>query len=478
MNLSIQSFFYSLWIINICVLVSIILLERKRPEKTLAWLLIFIVFPPLGLILYIFLGRNWKLHTLNKGLSRDMKVLLEPVLKKSEDNDFKTLMTLIANTSESPVFLNNEISIFNNGVEKFDKLKAELMKATHHIHLEYYIVKDDDIGREIKDILILKAKEGVKVRFIIDKVGSIKLPKSYVNELRENGVIVAVYSYFLAPILKHINTQINYRNHRKIVIIDGKVGFLGGINIGDEYLNKGKLGYWRDTHMMIRGEGVLGLQAVFLDDFLTIEDANKDYSFYESDFEKYFPMPKNCGSSTIQLAVSGPNSPYSSIMQSVLKLIYLAKDHIYIETPYFVPPESIIEALKVAALSGVNIKLIVPSVPDHLTVFLASKTYLAELVDCGAEVYGYKNSGFLHSKTITVDGIVSSLGTANMDIRSYELNYEINSIIYDTETTKLLDNDFFMDLENSRPMTSEEFHSSNKLQQMIESIARIFSAIL
>lgn len=258
-------FFLSwLFVINAIISIAVIILERKRPEKTIAWLLIFIVFPPLGLILYIFLGRNWKRHKLNEEFSPYVRELISKVINRIDNPDYIPLVELFANNSDSPLFIDNEITVFKDGIEKFKALVEELNNAKHHIHLEYYIVKSDVIGKEIKDVLVKKAKEGVKVRFLMDRVGSIRVGKRYIRELKEAGVDVVQYSYFLAPILRSINTQINYRNHRKVAVIDGRVGFIGGINIGDEYLGRGKLGYWRDTHLMVKGDFVLGLQAVFL----------------------------------------------------------------------------------------------------------------------------------------------------------------------------------------------------------------------
>ena len=208
-------------------------LERKQPEKTIAWLLILTLLPPIGLILYIFLGRNWKRNKLNDRVNPEINELINPILDEYPEKQYVPLMELLAFNSDSPIFVNNDIKIYKDGVEKFKDLKEELLKAKHHIHLEYYIVNSDEIGNEIKDILIKKALEGVKVRFIIDKVGSSSLKRSYIKDLKKAGISVIMYSYFLAPLLKVINTQINYRNHRKIVVIDGQVGFLGGINIGD-----------------------------------------------------------------------------------------------------------------------------------------------------------------------------------------------------------------------------------------------------
>ncbi|HAT4290229.1 TPA: cardiolipin synthase [Clostridium perfringens] len=474
------TFLYLAFIINVILSVIIVVLERKQPEKTIAWLLILTLLPPIGLILYIFLGRNWKRNKLNDRTNPKINDLISPILDEYPEKQYVPLMELLAFNSDSPIFVNNDIKIYKDGVEKFKDLKEELLKAKHHIHLEYYIVNSDEIGNEIKDILIKKALEGVKVRFIIDKVGSSSLKRSYIKDLKKAGVSVVMYSYFLAPLLKVINTQINYRNHRKIVVIDGQVGFLGGINIGDEYLGRNKkFGYWRDTHLMIKGDFVLALQAVFLDDFITIEKANNSYTFYDKEFDKYFPENIVAKERVLmQLVKSGPDSTFPAIMQSILKMIMTARENIYITTPYFVPPSSIIEALRIASLSGVDVKIIFPEKSDHFMVNKASKSYLAELMDCGIEVYFYDKSSFIHSKTMTIDGKICTLGTANMDIRSFELNYEINTVIYDKEITCKLDALFFEDLLKSRHFKIEEYEKSTKFDKFIEGFARIFSSLL
>ncbi|WP_152888741.1 cardiolipin synthase, partial [Clostridium tarantellae] len=465
--------------INIILSITIVILERKQPDKTIAWLLVLFLIPPLGLLLYIFLGRNWKIHKLNDKINSKVQDLIAPILRTYPEKYYVSLMELLANNSDSPIFLNNEVKIYKNGIEKFKDLKEQLLKAKHHIHLEYYIVRSDTLGNEIKNILIEKAKEGVRVRFIIDKVGASKLKRKYISQLKKNGVDVVIYSYFLAPLLKLINTQINYRNHRKIAIIDGKVGFLGGINIGDEYLGKSKkFGYWRDTHIMVKGDFVLGLQAVFLDDFITIEKANNTYSFYDEEFYKYFPTNHIKEDLLMQLVKSGPDSTFPAIMQGMLKMISLATERIYITTPYFVPNEAILDALRVAALGGVSIKIIFPEKADHLMVNKASKTYLGELLRCGVNVYFYDKNSFIHAKTMTIDGQMCTLGTSNMDIRSFELNYEINSVIYDSEITTKLDEIFLDDLKKCRKFTLEEYENQPKHIKFIEGISRIFSSLL
>ncbi|MFL0196682.1 cardiolipin synthase [Clostridium sp. WILCCON 0269] len=475
-----RNILYFIVIMNALLSVTVIILERKNPEKTIAWLSVFIVLPVLGLIIYIFLGRNWKKHKLHEETSINIEELIYEAIKDIKDNTYTPLIELLSKNSESPLFTNNSIKIFKDGVEKFKYLKEELLKAQHHIHIEYFIIKNDKIGNEIKDILIKKSLNGISIRLILDRVGCIRLGKKYIQDLKEAGVDVVQYSYFLAPILRHINTQINYRNHRKTVVIDGKVGFVGGINIGDEYIGHSKYGYWRDTHIMVEGDFVFGLQAVFIDDFATIKSANKDYFFYDGNFEEFFPQLSNndTGNKLMQLVKSGPDSEFPAIEQAVLKMISMAKDHVYITTPYFVPTESILNALKVSSLSGVDVRIIFPGRYDHILAYYASRTYLEDLVKNGIKVYFYNKNCFIHSKTTSIDGKVCTIGTANMDIRSYELNYEINAMIYDDETTEELENLFFEDIRNSKRITQEYFDNLSPFIKFFEAFCRIFSSLL
>ncbi|WP_446899792.1 cardiolipin synthase [Clostridium sp. LBM24168] len=465
-------------LINMLVSIIIIILERKNPEKTIAWLAVLIVLPPIGLIAYIFLGRNWKRHKLHDETNINIEELIDEAIKHVKDLTYKPLIELLSRNSESPLFVNNNIKILKNGIEKFEYLEEELLKAKHHIHMEYYIIKDDTIGNDIKNILIKKSSEGVNIRLILDRVGCIKLGKKYINDLKHAGVDIVQYSYFLAPILKSINTQINYRNHRKIVVIDGYIGFVGGINIGDEYLGKSKFGYWRDTHIMVKGDFAYGLQAVFIDDFATIKAANKEYFFYDGNFEEFFPPIKNQNGKLMQLVKSGPDSEFPAIEQAVLKMISMAENHIYITTPYFVPTESIINAIKVASLSGIDVRIVFPGRYDHIFVYYASRTYLEDLIKNGVKIYFYNSNSFIHAKTTCIDGKLCTVGTANMDIRSYELNYEINAVIYDEESTEELENLFFQDITNSKRVTEEYFDTLPPLLKGFEALCKIFSSLL
>ena len=466
--------------INLFILFIIIPFGKKRPEKTLSWLLVLMILPPIGLILFIFLGRNWKINTLDKRIKERVFTLTKfnNIKENSILNEYKSIIKLLASNSYSPIFLNNKVTILNGGINKFTILKEKLLEATDHIHLEYYIVKNDKIGNEIKDILIKKAKEGVNVRFIIDRVGSIKLNRKYIKELKKAGVDVVFYSYVLAPFVRLINTQINYRNHRKIVIIDAKVAFMGGINIGDEYLGLGKLGKWEDCHIMIEGDCALGLQSVFLDDFSTIKKYNNEEISVLNNIENYFKTHISNDTIPIQLIRSGPDSEYPSILQLFIKMISMAKESINIITPYFIPPEGLIDILRIASLSGVDVSLIFPEKADHFAVNRASQTYLAELQRAGVKIYLYTKNEFIHSKLLTIDNKICTIGTANMDIRSFELNYEINAIIYNDDITKSF-NKIFKELINKcRVFNYNEYENRSLLNKLLDGISRLLSSIL
>ena len=465
------------------VATTVIILERKRPEKTISWLLIFAVIPLIGFVIYLFFGRNWKRRKLtsdiylnsNTTLSQEEKEWLKKVLGEN-DIQYLQLINLLKRNSKSPLFLGNDIEIFKNGKEKFSSFFKEIENAKESINLEYYIVKDDETGKKLKDLLIKKAKEGVEIKFIMDKIGSGRLKKSYIKQLENAGVEIAFYSYFLSPLLKFVNTQVNYRNHRKIAIIDSKIGFIGGINIGNEYIGKSSLGYWRDLHLKVRGEAVNGLQKIFFEDYQTIVKAERKKE--KIDPSKYFKKQERKGNSLIQIAVSGPESENSSIMQTIHKMITIAKDHIYIATPYFIPNDSILSALKIAALSGIKVKILFPGKMDHFLVYFASRTYLEEIIKYGVEVYFYRKDRFIHSKFVSIDGLISTVGTANIDIRSFELNYEANLLIYDREKTKEIEDIFLEDLKISSHISQDYFNNQPFLIKFTEAFSRIFSNLL
>jgi len=356
----------------------VIFFESDNPSKTISWLLVLFLIPVLGFILYIFLGQNirkkkrfkkkrYTKYTYLEEVANTQRELLEEVELFTNDSSLvkSRLINLLLRNSDSPFTINNRVKVLTNGGATFAEIIRELKKAKHHIHMEYFIIKSDSIGNKIKDILIQKAREGVEVRLIYDSVGCWRLKRDYLDSLREVGVKVKAFYPVVFPVLSR---ELNYRNHRKIIVIDGKVGFLGGLNIGDEYLGKNRrLGFWRDTHIKVEGEAVYNLQSIFFRDweFLCNE---------EIEFRKYFPKLNQYGEKLVQITASGPDSDWESILQAYFTMISTAEKRIWITTPYLVPDESIDMALKTASLTGVDVRIIIPGKPDHPIVYWASRS--------------------------------------------------------------------------------------------------------
>ncbi len=460
----------------------LIFLENKNPSKTIAWLLVLFLVPVIGFFLYLFLGQNVrKKNIFKKKKNRDLayfenlaylqrETIIENDIFKNEKSFVKKrLISLILNNAKAPITVNNRSTVLTNGEETFDSIIEELKKAKHHIHVEYFIIKDDEIGGVIKNILIDQAKKGVAVRVIYDGVGSWRLSKKYLKEMREAGVEIHGFLPVCVPLLSR---ELNYRNHRKIIVIDGKVGFIGGINIGDEYLGKNpQLGFWRDTHLKIEGESVYHLQKIFLMDWLFV--TKKEIPFTRD----YFPKLGYYGAQLVQIMASGPDSDWESIMQAYFVIISSAEEKIWIYTPYLVPGESVMTALKTAALSGVDVRIIIPSKPDHKMVFWASMGNLEELLRAGVKIYRYQR-GFIHAKILLVDGIAASIGTANMDIRSFQINFEANAFIYDHHIVERMEKDFLMDIEDGEEVCLEEYLKRPFVNKFKEAAGRLLSPLL
>ncbi|WP_244282247.1 cardiolipin synthase [Maledivibacter halophilus] len=459
----------------------IIFLESHNSSKTIAWLLILFLVPVVGFIFYILFGQNIRkkkrfekkkaidFEQLSQIAYTQEKILNEIGLFQNDDSMVKSrLIKLILKNSNSPFTVNNNTEILTNGVKTYSSIINELKKAKHHIHMEYFIIRNDKIGNKIKDILIEKSKAGVEIRIIYDSVGCWKLGKKYIRSLEEAGVEVYPFYPVIFPVLSR---QLNYRNHRKIIVIDGKVGFLGGINIGDEYLGKNpNLGFWRDTHMKISGEAIYSLQNIFLKDWYFVSSESISH-------KEYYPKLKHYGEQILQIASSGPDSDWETILQAYFTMISTAEKRIWITTPYLVPDESILMALKTASLSGIDVRIIIPSKPDHYLVYWASKSHIEELLVAGVKVYTYER-GFIHSKLLLVDGIGASIGTANLDIRSFRINFEVNAFVYDNDVVKRLEYDFMMDIEDSKEVLLEEHLQRGIYTKFRESLGRLFSPLL
>ncbi|MCR2805276.1 cardiolipin synthase [Paenibacillus soyae] len=470
-------------LLNIFLAITVIFLERRNASSTWAWLMVLFFVPVLGFILYLILGQKVRKRKLNKLLGDNQRIIEDAMEKQklelknrrllpegSELAGYQDMMYMNLATGYALYTSNNEIAIFTDGHHKFDSLIADIEAAEHHIHLEYYIVRDDALGRRLVEALARKAMQGVEVRFLYDHIGSSNLPRRFFRELRAAGGTEAA---FFPSRIPYLNMKINYRNHRKLAIIDGRIGYIGGFNIGDEYLGlNAHFGEWRDTHLKVAGGAVLQMQAQFMMDWNLATSGRVELS------PNYFPLPKvSVGHIGMQLVASGPDTEYQEIKNAYIKMISSAKETICLQTPYFVPDESLMTALRIAALSGVKVSIMLPSKPDHFFVYWATHSYLGELLASGVQVYLYEN-GFLHAKTLVVDGKAASVGTANLDIRSFKLNFEMNAFIYDTETSSRLEAIFREDIRLSRQLTMRDYAERPLFNRFRESISRLLSPIL
>lgn len=322
------------------------------------------------------------------------------------------LFNLLSHLSESPITGCNHSTVLTNGEEAFAAMLREMEKAKHHLHVEFYIFRDDVISTKFQDVMIRKAQEGVKVRFICDGLGSHKMSWSFIRKLQDAGV---EFHYFLPPLIATIDRRVNYRNHRKIVVVDGQVGFVGGINVGDDYLGQyPEIGFWRDTHVQIEGDAVYFLQSTFLNDWKLASGER----ITEPQLAELFPPHICSGEERIQILASGPDQDWDAIQEMCFGAISVACERIYITTPYFIPDPALYEALKTAAVSGVDVKIIIPYQSDSKLVHLASLSYVEELLRAGVEFFQYRK-GFVHAKVMIVDELLATVGTANMDMRSF-----------------------------------------------------------
>ncbi len=473
---------YVLILILVCLR---IVYDTNSVTKTLAYLMLAIFIPLFGMLFYFVVGINYrKRKVYNKKLTRDnelRRTLEERIINRTEDNlklaaehvrEGAGLVSLLLKDSWSPLTAGNTVKIFLNGEEKFPEMLEAMRQAKHHIHIQYYIFENDHIGHMIKDVLIEKLKEGVQVRFTYDDFGSWIIRKTLVEEIRKAGGEVFPFNKIRWVLFAN---RLNYRNHRKIVIIDGQTAFTGGINVSDRYINTPESEncyYWRDTHMRIDGPGCYYLQYVFLCDwnFCSGQQIQPE--------RVYFNAPRESNSDVaVQIAASGPDSPTATIMLSLLKAIGLAKKQVLITTPYFIPGESILDALKVAALSNVSVKLLVPYKSDSRLVNAAARSYYTDLLSAGVEIYLYKK-GFVHAKTLVVDDYISMVGTSNMDNRSFDLNFEVNAIVYHQEVAFRLTEIFTADLLVSEKIDPIRWRDRSVFRQLLGRIARLLSPLL
>ena len=465
--------------------IILLLLDNRDSTTTLAWLLVFMLFPIAGLIEYFLIGRNWRpkrkeRRLKQQQLDKNLNAMLEPIVQEQNRNLLelermypneakRKIIHLLYSNSDSILTSHNQVKVFYSGKEKFDALCSDIEKARSFIHLEYYIWRNDKLTRKITRILEDKVKAGVEVRILFDAVGSLALTSRYTRSLQKAGIQIYPYYDFRSPLTIH---TLNYRNHRKIIVIDGQVGYAGGMNMAQEYIDGGKrFDTWRDAHLRIEGEAVAVLQSVFATSWL---NTGKE-SIFQS---QYFPTPKKVEQGVpMQITTSGPDSAWESIQQLYFTLIASAARKVYIQSPYFVPDKSIYMALQTAALSGVDVRLMMTGLPDRRLPFWSAFTFYEKLLLAGVKIYQYK-AGFLHAKTICVDEDICSVGTANMDIRSFHLNYESNTLIYDKSITDEIMQSFQRDLELCEEITLEYYDRLSVFEKFRNSFSRLFSPLL
>ena len=462
-----------LFLLTVVVTIIVVVLDNRNPVKTLAWVLVLCFLPIVGLIFYFFFGRDVRKEKMisKKGFARLAKY---PMMEFQMQESFKTseekqhqLIRFFQKVNMALPFAGNSIKVYQDGYSMIQGLLASIRKSRHHIHVEFYIFEDDAVGRLIKDALMDKAREGVEVRVLYDDVGCWKVPYLFFDEMREAGIEVRG---FLKVRFPRFTSKVNYRNHRKLVIVDGRIGFIGGMNLGNRYLKGVSWGNWKDIMMQMEGKAVYGLQTTFLTDWYAT-----DHSLITS--SDYFPQMDKLGDALVQVVTSDPVGTWYDIMQGLLVAITSSKRYLYIQTPYLLPTESILWALKTVALAGVDVRIMIPKMTDTRWIHWGSMSYLDELMEAGIKVYMYQK-GFLHSKLIVSDDCLSSVGSTNMDFRSFEHNFEVNAFMYDKTSALLLKEIFLSDQNDAMLLHLKTWRMRPWHQKVKESFIRLFAPLL
>lgn len=451
-----------------------VLMDNRQPAKTMAWMLVLMFIPFLGIILYIFFGQNtrkerkiWQ-QSLDQLTKRSM---LEFVEQKDFNipEEYRTISNLFMNQNLALPFKNNEVEIYTSGYDFFPSLLMEIGKAEHHIHIDTFIISDDPLGRIIADALIDKARQGVEVRLIYDDVGSWRTPNSFFTRMRNEGIEVYAFMPVRFPAF---TSRVNYRNHRKICVIDGEVGFIGGMNIARRYVQGTPKQSWRDTHVKLTGAAVYGLQRAFLVDWYFV---SKVFITERSYYPEIIIGQNN---SLVQVVTSSPTSLWPEIEQGYVRILTNTKHYVYMETPYFLPTDPILFAMRVAALSGVDVRLMIPYETDTKVVEWASRSYVIEASKAGVKILLYRK-GFNHSKLLVSDDAMATIGSTNVDFRSFENDFEANAFFYDKKIALQVKEVFLADQKDSIDLDDvRRFIKKPFLQRLWESFVRLLSPLL
>lgn len=470
---------------HLVVILFVLLLERRQPAATLAWLLTLVFLPVVGILLYMLFGvptgmrRSRKLAQVTlrlqevferHRLAEKLCVERNPALSEGRT---VAMFKLSANIASMPASVGNRTAILINGAATYRALLAAFKVARHHIHVQFYIVQPDRWGQVLRDHLAVRARAGVEVRVLVDGVGSFSLPRGFWDPLLAAGGKVAVFKPVRLFARFRRRDRIDFRNHRKIVVIDGRTGFTGGINIGSEYLGmKPELGHWRDTHMQIDGPAALSLQATFAEDWYVT-------TLELLDAEGYYPEPTHAGpgGDVVQIVDSGPDRRWSPIQQFYFQAVALAQSRVWITSPYFIPDEAMLQALVGAALRGVDVRILLPSKSDVTLISMASRSYYDTLLNAGVRVFEYAR-GFVHAKTLVVDEWMGTIGSANLDMRSFYLNYEVNAFVYSRGFANSLASTFLEDLRDAQEVTLAAERGRSLPARMLQALARLLSPLL
>ena len=452
--------------------IVIVLLDNRNPVKTMAWVLVLVFLPVVGLAFYFFFGRNTRKERLisKKGFSRLSKRPMAEYQAQEALGDFtgrNQLIPFFHRVSNALPFEGNDVQVFTDGYSMYQELFRRIAKAKHHIHLEFYIFENDAVGRLLRDLLIDKAREGVSVRLLYDDVGCWDVNSMFYDEMLCEGIEVRS---FLKVRFPQFTSKVNYRNHRKLAIIDGKVGFIGGMNIALRYLKGVPWGVWRDTHICLKGKAVYGIQTAFLTDWFAVDRTLLTSALY-------FPKMDSVGTSVAQIVTSDPVGEWHDIMLGLVKAISCAQRYIYVETPYFLPTEQVMAAFQTAALSGVDVRLMIPKKADAFITHKGTMSYLDELMKSGVKVYLYR-AGFLHSKLWVADDEWASVGSTNLDFRSFEHNFEANAFFYDEKTVCTLKEIFLEDMKKCMTLSQKIWDKRSFKNKIVESVVRLLAPLL
>ncbi|MFC6255237.1 cardiolipin synthase [Secundilactobacillus hailunensis] len=473
-----------IYLINIILAIIIIFRQRRDIVAIWAWLLVLFLLPVIGFLIYAFLGRQLPKDKLfkaksdvqlqfNELLAKQRKALGSESLPADEASDsVKSLVTMFQTANQAFLARKNRVRIIANGKQLFHAMIEDMERAQDSIHVEFYSFYNDNIGKQIRDLLVRKARSGVEVRVIYDPFGSFGAFHSFFKPLIRAGG-------YAEPFLTRsalTDFRLNFRDHRKIVVVDGRIGYVGGFNIGDQYLGRHKkFGYWRDTHLRVTGSAVFGLQGRFILDWNAT--ASKGLLPADHVVARYFPLAHVKGDTNMQIVSSGPDSDLQQIKMGYIKLIQTAKRRVWIQTPYLIPDDSVMDAIRIAVMAGVDVRIMIPHMPDHPFVYRATQYYAHELAKDGVKIYYYEQ-GFMHAKTMVVDDRLASVGSANMDCRSFKLNFEVNAFLYDEKLVAQLAALFEADQRGSRLITAEAFDKQSLYLRFKQSFCRLLSPIL